>query len=556
VGTNEEVVRILAEIADLLEVVGEEGRFKVEAYRRASRSLESLGEDLRGVAERGELEEIPGVGEAIAEKIREYLKTGHLGYYERLRERVPPGVLEIMRIPGVGPKTARRFLTELQVDDPAKLAQAIAAGRLTGMAGFGPKKIEGLTQGLQSLGLAPGGERRRPILEAWETAERTAAELRAAVPGIRVEIAGSLRRARETIGDLDLLATGPEPARIFDAFSALPGVQEVRLRGDTKETVIVAPGLQIDLRVVPGESFGAGFQYFTGSKDHNIRLRTLARDRGLKINEYGVYRGAERIAGRTEEEMYAALELDWMPPEIRENRGEIEAAQAHRVPKLLEARQLRGDLGVRPSGEPSPAAASAWAEAARAAGLSYVGVVLPAGSSVEATARRWQQAWSRAEAKGAARLFVGLERDPAVSEDVPEGIGYLVAAAPATNEPPEPVDGGAAPLFLDRLPPPGPLRGRWVAWTRRHHVGLEVNPYPGADGPDGGETQLAIAGEVPLFVSSRARRPEELDRLRLGVHVARRGWVEDRHVANTRSFAVPGTAVPRAARARTKAKLR
>ncbi|MGI0053823.1 MAG: helix-hairpin-helix domain-containing protein [Thermoplasmata archaeon] len=372
-----ELIRIFESIADLLELKGED-RFKPAAYRRASRSLESLGEEIEPTAERGALGAIPGVGPAIEAKIREYLTTGSIAYFEALRAEFPAGVLELLKVPGIGPKTARRMLLDLGIDGPTSLLAAIDAGRLAGRAGFGEKKIAALHAALaERIGRVEPAAR-HPLLIAWELAERVLSELRDRVRVDYLGAAGSLRRGRETVGDLDLLATSSKPAEVFEAFSALPGIRSVRLRGETKETVVFEPGIQIDLRVVAPESLGAALQYFTGSKEHNIRIRSLARELGLKINEYGVFRGDERLPTPREEDLYAALGLSWVPPELREDRGEIEAARAHRIPPIVAPEAIRGDLhlhlpgGVLPDRPP-------WTAAAGRLGLEYLGWVLAPG---------------------------------------------------------------------------------------------------------------------------------------------------------------------------------
>ena len=524
-GTNAELIRLFNETADLLDLLGED-RFKVEAYRRAGRSLESLGEDVRKFADRGELGTIPGVGAALEEKIREYLRTGRIEYVERVRAQVPPGLLQIMGIPGFGPKTARRFWVELKVETPAELAAAVEAGRLNGVKGFGPRKIQVLKDGLAALGAAGGAASgaRHPILVAWELAEALTSALRSAAPVRDLTVAGSLRRARESIGDIDILATSEEPAKVFDAFTALPQLTEVRVRGDTKETAIFAPGIQVDLRVVAPESYGAALQYFTGSKDHNIRLRSLARDRGLKINEYGVFRGEERVAGRTEAEVYAALELEPMPPEIRENRGEIEAATRHEVPVLVDRTDLRGDLHVHLA---DPASLPAWEAAARAQRLAYLGIALPAGTprgSVEEIRRAWPGAGA-----GPVTLLLGAESD-APALPAPAWADYRILTASDGAPPPDPKGVG----FVGHLPPASSeARARWLAWARSGKVGLEVTGRPGEDGLDSGEAAGAIAAGALLYVSSRADLPSEFVRLALAVKLARRGGALPRQVANT-----------------------
>ncbi len=367
--TNAEVVEILRAVADVLDLEGE--RFKPEAYRRAARSIETLTEDLAVVAGRGELGTIPGVGAAIEEKIREYLRTGAIAYYDRIRSEVPPGVVEMMRLSGVGPKTARRFWIELHITSPAELGAAIAAHRLDGVSGIGPRKIELLRTALTRA--PPAAGTRIPLMEAYPVAERIVAAIRARAQVERVEAAGSLRRRRETVGDLDVLASSRDAKGVFDVVSALPGVREVLLRGDTKETIRLDSGLQVDVRVVAPEEFGAALQYFTGSKDHNVHLRTIARDRGLKINEYGIFRGEERVGGATEDEVYGALELAWIPPELREDRGEIEAAAAGTLPVLVTEPNVRGEMHWHVPPDASRKEVDATLAEARRRRFEYVG---------------------------------------------------------------------------------------------------------------------------------------------------------------------------------------
>ncbi len=371
--SNAEATEIFRTIADLLDLLGE--KFKPEAYRRAARSIESLTEDLGAVSARGELRTIPGVGEAIEEKIEEYLRTGSVSYYERLKREVPPGLVELMRLPGLGPKTARRFWVELGVEGPNELADAIAAGRLTGMKGFGEKKIEQIRSALAAAAAGPGPAR-RAIEEVYPVARTLVRALRDGAGADRVEVAGSFRRARETVGDLDILVTSKDPGKVFEAFTGHPLVAEVKMRGETKETVVLTDGLQVDLRVVKPEEFGAALQYFTGSKDHNVRLRSLARDRGLKVNEYGVFRGDGRVAGATEEDVYGALGLAWIPPELREDRGEIEVAAQGTVPLLVLEGDLRGDLHTHLAPDATPDTVDRVVAEARAHGFVYVGVVV------------------------------------------------------------------------------------------------------------------------------------------------------------------------------------
>ncbi|HEV2166476.1 MAG TPA: helix-hairpin-helix domain-containing protein [Thermoplasmata archaeon] len=551
---NDEVSEVLLGIADLLDLQGE--RFKPEAYRRAARSIVGAGEDLRALRRDGRLSEIPGVGEAIQRKIEEFLDTGRVDYYERLKQSVPPGVVVLIRMPGVGPKTAARFQRELGIDRPEALRSAIDGGRLTGVAGFGPKKIENLRRAVENAPSAPAG--RFPVRAAWTIARRVVESLQGAAPVDHVEIAGSLRRRRETVGDLDILATSASPRRAIEAFAGLPGVREVVAKGDTKCTVIFDPGIQIDLRVVGPESFGAALQYFTGSKDHNVRLRTWARDRGLKINEYGVYRGEERLAGATEEEVYRSLGLPWIPPEIRENAGELDAAFRGKLPRLLEAGDLRGELHQHIADPTDRSALERWASNATRRGFQYVGGILPRGPSGELAGPqaidRVRAAWPKGPQGKGPRLLIGAEVEgPELAKlsELPEGVDYLVLrAGPGPAEPPETTrEPRGAPLawFVGHLPTSknspaesADLAGRWIRYARSTHLALEVTPDGASDGLDSRAIRLALDAGCSLVVNAGSASLGDFTDLELAVGLARRGWAGPERVLNASDHPDPG----------------
>ena len=484
--SNAGAVEILRGIADLLDVLGE--KFKPEAYRRAARTIESLTEDLAKVSQRNELETLPGVGAAIAEKLREYLSTGQVPYYERLKREVPPGIVELVRLPGLGPKTARRFWTELGVEGPGELADAIAQGRLGGKKGFGAKKNEQNATALDAARAAPAASSvRSTIEEIYPLAERIVAVLRE-VPGTAaVEVAGSFRRRRETVGDLDLLVTSSAAEKVFDTFSALPEVKQVRLRGGTKETVVLDHGLQVDLRVVEPAAFGAALQYFTGSKDHNVHLRTIARDRGLKINEYGVFRGEERIGGRTEPEVYATLGLPWIPPELREDRGEIESAEHGTLPRLVTPDDLTEELHLHLAPDAGAEEVRALWNAARLRHLSFVGVVIagvgPDGRPFtlpEATVDRLRS--TRPEGIGFGRgLEVGPGTLPAELRDVEADYRILRPTAAEALPAPSAPGGPTAWAVAHVGPPTGAGHDgvrAWIDRARAQRAGIEIGPGP------------------------------------------------------------------------------
>ncbi len=529
--SNAEVARTFRAIADLLDILGE--KFKPEAYRRAARSIDSLTEDLAKVAARNELRTIPGVGEAIEEKTRELLSTGHLAYYDRLLKEVPPGLLEIMRLPGLGPKTARRFWTELGIEGPQELSSAIAAGRLEGVKGFGPKKIDQIRAALSPA--VPGASARRPIEEAYPIATRILKALRDEAPVERAEIAGSFRRCQETVGDLDLLATSNAPEKVFDLFSALPEVREVRLRGGTKETVVLTNGLQVDLRVVEPAAFGAALQYFTGSKDHNVTLRTLARDRGLKINEYGVFRGDERIAGRTEEEVYATLGLSWIPPELRVDRGEIDAAARNAVPHVVSEADLRGEFHLHLPSQATVRDLERALADARERRYAYVGIVV-AGVGADGKAFALPSA---------VRDRVAAERSRGLC------IVRVVEAGPGPL--PKSLAGGGAELTLLRpvgsaspTPIPAGVRGivhvgpgnaptetlrEWIDSASTARLFIEVGPGP--DRLDSNWARVALEAHVALSVPTGLGLNEFDPTRPIGLGFARRAGAEAKDVVNS-----------------------
>ena len=538
---NADLAEALRTIADLLDLAGE--RFKPEAYRRAARTIETLAEDVRTVSARGGLTELPGVGEAIADKAEEFLRTGTIRYLDRLKTELPGGLLEVMRLPGVGPKTARRFWTEFGIEGPAELGAALAGGRFAGAKGFGARKIEQLAAALKAG--APGGGARTPLRDAWGIARLLVDGLRSAASIDRIEIAGSLRRRRETVGDLDLLATTRDPEPVLEAFGHLAGVTAVTLRGPTKSTVVVDGTVQVDLRVVAPEAFGAALQYFTGSKDHNVRLRTRARDQGLKVNEYGVFRGEERVAGSTEEEVYAALGLPWIPPEIREDRGEIDAAAAGTLPRLVDRGDLTGDLHLHLPATTTGPELDRLLRSARATGLLWVGIVVDGpddGPLAAAVAERERPADDRAAAHRMAERPVG---SPPVPGDAP-----WIASAQDAPAPPAAVPDGA-PVLLAHLPAATrhASLAAWAGWAAETGAALDVTPRPEIDGLDAAAVRAAVDAGARLHVSAGVGSPSDpLEAIELALGLARRGWAPPESVINRRDPTSPAARRPAPAR--------
>ncbi|MEU6595878.1 DNA polymerase/3'-5' exonuclease PolX [Streptomyces flaveolus] len=368
---NDEVEALLQEYADLIAITGGDA-FKARAYEKAARAIGGYPVDISTLDADG-LREIPNVGRSIAEKVAEYLRTGTMAVVEERRAKIPAGVRELITIPTLGPKKALRLYEDLHISSVSELAAAIEADALADLKGFGEKTQENIRHGIELLQRAGA---RVPLSLALDTAEEIVAELSAVTGCERCAYAGSLRRMRETVGDLDVLVAARRSAPFMDALCELPVTAEVIARGTKKTSVRTGKGLQVDLRVVPPESWGAALQYFTGSKAHNIRTRTIAVHQGLKLSEYGVFdtESGESVASRTEEEVYARLGLPWIPPTLREDRGEIEAALGDGLPEVVTERDIRGDLHTHTDLTDGLAPLEAMVEAAAERGHAYYAV--------------------------------------------------------------------------------------------------------------------------------------------------------------------------------------
>src|SRR6059058_1779367 len=372
---NDAIAKVLDEIADLLELKGE-NVFRAVTYRAAARSIRDLREPLTKLVEERRLKEIPKVGSSVGEAIEQIVATGRSKRHDELQAAVPPGLLTLLRVPGVGPATARTIYEGLKITTIEELEEAAKDHLLQQLPKIQAKTEENILRSIAALKQRTG----RSLLHEARAAATTMAEYLQTETGVaELAIAGILRRYKETIGDIDIVIAADDAAPIFDVFARAPAVDRVLARGDTKCSVIVDRGLQIDLRVVPPRSFGAALLYFTGSKEHNVRLRGLALRRKLLLNEYGLYRvGAEargqEIAAETEEDVYGALGLDWIPPELREDRGEIDAAAAHALPKLVGVDQVRGDLHTHTSWTDGRDPLAEMARRARAKGYAYLAV--------------------------------------------------------------------------------------------------------------------------------------------------------------------------------------
>ncbi|MEP9410665.1 MAG: DNA polymerase/3'-5' exonuclease PolX [Candidatus Brocadia sp.] len=337
---NHEIAALFERIANVLELKGE-NTFRINSYRKASRVIGDLTEDIEDLARAGKLTDIPGIGEGTAEKIIEYINTGKMSKYEEVMKGVSEETVALMQIPGLGPKTVALLNRELGIVGLSDLEKALQDGKLKGLFGIGDKKIENIIKGIE---LFKTSQQRISIGMAYPVVKKIIEGLRHNSLIRDIQAAGSLRRMKETVGDIDILVSGTEGTEIIKSFVNMRGVTQILAAGDTKGSVRVEEGVQVDLRVVREDEFGAALQYFTGSKEHNIHLREIAKKKGLKISEYGIFKGDKKIGGQREEDVYKALGMDWIPPELRENRGEIEAAQEGKLPRLVELSDIKGDL--------------------------------------------------------------------------------------------------------------------------------------------------------------------------------------------------------------------
>lgn len=566
---NADIAAVLSEIADRLEIEGAEGAegansFRIRAYRNAARVVGEWGRDLGAwVARGGDPRELPGVGADLAGKIREVIATGSCALLERLRRRLPAGITELLRVPGLGPKRVRALYHDLGIETAEQLYRAARDGRVRRLAGFGETSELKLARALEGHLARPS---RFKLSVAAQYGEALVAQLRR-VPGVaRVELAGSFRRARDTVGDLDILVAAAGDADIMRRFTGYDEVREVLAAGATRASVVLRCGLQVDLRVVRPESWGAALTYFTGSKAHNIAIRGLAQAQGLKINEYGVFRGAVAIAGEDEASVYRAIGLPWIPPELREDAGEIEAARAGRLPKLVERADLRGDLHAHTRASDGHESLRAMAAAAKARGLEYLAITehsrrlaMAHGLDVRRLAEQGEQIDRLNERLEGIRLLKGIEVDILEdgSLDLPDSalapLDVVVGAVHgrfdlsrakqterilrAMDHPRFDILAHPTGRLLEARAPydVDMLRILRHAHQRGSHVELNANP----ERLDLLDTHCRMAKEegVLVAISSDAHGASGLDDLRLGVGQARRGWLEAADVLNARPLA-------------------
>jgi DNA polymerase (family 10) len=561
---NAQIASILDEIADLLEIE-DANPFRVRAYRNGARAVRDLTEPIEEMLrdETRKLTDISGIGKDLAEKIATLCQTGNLPFHQELLAQIPVSVLTLMRVPGVGPKKAAALHRELNIATLEELREACTANRVQKLKGFGAKTEQTILAGLDH---AASTQDRLMWVEADQFAQSLLTHLRAC-PGItQLEAAGSYRRGRETVADLDLLAVSRNAVEAMDRLAAFAAVESVLARGETKMSVRLAGGLQVDLRVVPEESFGAALQYFTGSKEHNVVLRGMAKARGLKINEYGVFRGDEYVAGRTEEDVYAVLDLPWFPPELREARREFEWAAAGALPKLIERGDMRGDLHMHTVATDGTATLTEMAAAAQERGLAYIAITdhskrvsMANGLDADRLREQWSEIDRLNRRLKGITVLKGVEVDILekggldLDDEVLSEADWVVASLHYGQKQPREqitrriVEALENPNVCAIAHPTGRLINRRQAYdvdldamfkaARKHGKFLELNAHPMRLDLDDVACAAAKEHGVPIVISTDAHNVEGLDKIRYGILQARRGGLTKADVVNTRPWA-------------------
>ena len=567
---KQQVARILDEIGTLLEIQGE-NPFRCLAYHNAARAIEQMEEDLAEVVSAGRLGSIAGIGETLQEKITALVTSGELPFYTQLREKTPPGLLKILRLPGVGPKKVKILYDQLGIADLEQLRQACLAGQVAELKGFGQKTQQKILEGIDFLSRA--GERVR-LDEALDLATALLDSLRT-FPGIlRMELCGSLRRRKETINDIDILVSSNEPGPIMDRFVSLPGVVQVVGHGPTKSSIVVDHSLgrgrrvvmNADLRVVRDEQYPFALHYFTGSKEHNVAMRARAQQYGLKLNEYELAGPDRHIPCKEEADIFRALDLDYIPPELREHTGEIEAAALHRLPALVEVADLQGTFHCHSNWSDGTASIQEMAQAAQKLGLKYLGIADHSQSLALAygltpdRVREQQAEIDRVNARlDGIKLFKGTECDILADgrldfdDEVLASFDYVVASVHSHFNLPGP-DMTARiirAISHPRVTMLGHATGRLLLRREGYKVDLEavlqaaakhgtlieINAHPQRLDIDWVHCKRAKALGVKLVINPDAHSMGEIGYVRFGVDVARRGWLDKTDIFNAQSEA-------------------
>lgn len=555
--TKPEIVSILNDIGTLLELTGE-NFFKSRAYYNAARILEGQTEDVEDLIRSGKLGELPGFGEAITEKITTLVNTGRLPYYEDLKKKIPAGLLTMIQIPGLGPKKAKALYDRLQIDSVKKLEDACRKNKIAGLEGFGEKSQAKI---LESLGRVKKYKERHRIDEALPVAQSIFERLKKHPDVVRCDIGGSLRRQRETIGDIDFLASSERPQEVIDFFLKLPEVKSIQAHGDTKASALLKDGLQADLRVVSDKEYPFALHYFTGNKEHNTKIRQRAKDMGFKLNEYGLFKGEKSVSCKTEEDLFQTLKLSYIPPELREDIGEIEAAEKNKIPELIKESDIRGVFHVHSTWSDGTAPLESMIAEVQRLGLDYVGISDHSQTATYAHGMEpkrvleQEKEIERLRKKFKIRIFWGIESDilPDGSLDYPEKIlerfDFVIASIHSSFKMPE---GKMTKRIVKALQNKyttflGHMTGRLILSREPYALDMkkviqaaadfgkviEINSHPVRLDIDWRWQRYAKDKGVQFSINPDAHAIEGLADYRYGVGIARKGWLTKGDIVTT-----------------------
>jgi len=561
---NSEFAKIFFEIAELLELKGE-NVFKIRAYQKAARNVENLSKNLEEIYKSGgikALKEVPGIGESIAEHIEEIIKTGTFKKYQELLKEFPKDFTKMIEVPGIGPKTAMLLLKKLKIDSVEKLEEAVKAGKLRGLPGMGAKKEENILKGLELKKKVKG---RFLLPESLVSADAIVKALKKLKEVDQIVPAGSLRRWQETIGDLDILVTSKSPEKIMKTFTTLPQVNQVLSKGLTKSSVVLKNGMQADVRVVEPKSFGAALHYFTGSKQHNILIREMAVKKGLKISEYGIFKGKKQIGGKIEDEIFKSVGLPFIPPELRQGTDEIEAAKAGKLPKLIELENICGDLQMHTKWSDGNNSIEEMAEYGKKLGYEFIAItdhskaVRVAGGMDEKEVLKQIKEIDKINSKlKGIKALKGIEVDILadgtldLSDSVLKELDVVIAAVHSRFKmPKDEMTKRIVKAFDNKYVnilshPTGRVIGKRdpyevdmekiikaAADTGTH---LEINAYPERLDLNDIHARQAKEKGVRISIGTDSHVDNQMDNMKYGVAVARRGWLEKNDVINTFSL--------------------